>query len=103
MARPDFETFRELFLSCLAEHTGQEPSALAEKNWSEIGSREVRYGMLEAVKEKLREKYGVEFEANQRLVMIEGPVESAVIQAFHELSTICLMERINAKIRARMN
>ncbi|MCL6634415.1 MAG: hypothetical protein K6T29_01430 [Peptococcaceae bacterium] len=102
MKRPDFDTFREIFLSCLAGAAGQEAAA-AGAEWSGIGDGEVRRKVLEAVKEKIREEYGLEFEVNHRLLSVPGPVESAVIQTFHELNTIYLMERINAKIRAKMN
>lgn len=103
MKRPDFDTFREIFLQCLSELTGLADPALAETKWAEIGGREVRQAVLESVRKKLREDYGLEFEVNHRLLAVEGPVESAVIQAFHELSTIHLMERINARIRAKLN
>lgn len=103
MRRPDFDVFRELFLCCLSELTGQDIAVLAETQWAEVGDNEARREVLEAVKEKLRERYDVEFEVNHRLLSVDGPVESAVIQTYHELSTIHLMERINAKIKARPN
>lgn len=53
--------------------------------------------MLAVILKKVKEIYGVEFEINQRLLNVEGPVESAVIQAFHEMNTICLVEKINRK------
>ena len=103
MKRPDFDTFREMFLNCLSGHTGGDAAALAGAKWADVGGLEARREVLEAVREKLREEYGLEFEVNKRLLSVEGPVESAVIQTFHELNTIFLMERINAKIRARLN
>lgn len=103
MKRPDFDDFRELFLCCLSELTGQSAAILAETQWVELGDNAARRKVLEAVKEKLLESYQVEFEINQRLLSVDGPVESAVIQTFHELNTICLMERINAKIKAKLN
>ncbi len=101
MKRPDFDEFREIFLNCLSRCTGHEPDVCAEIKWSEVGGPEVRQEILEAVKEKLQENYGVEFEVNNRLLSVEGPVESAIIQTFHELNTIFLIEKINAKIRSR--
>lgn len=103
MKRPDFDAFREIFLDCLSEHAGQGAPVSAEAKWAEVGDGEARREVLEAVKERVREGYGVEFEINHRLLSVEGPVESAVIQTFHELNTIYLMERINAKIRAGHN
>lgn len=103
MKRPDFDSFREVFLHCLSKITGQEPSLLAGSRWTDVADVEVRAGVLEAVKENVRDSHGVEFEVNQRLLTVDGPVESAVIQTFHELNTIHLMERINRKIRNRMN
>jgi hypothetical protein len=103
MKRPDFDTFRQIFLDCLSGLTGRETSALAEMKWAGAGDLETRRKLLEAVNDRLKQSYGVEFEINHRLLSVDGPVESAVIQTFHELSTINLMERINAKIRARQN
>ena len=76
---------------------------MAGMKWSEIGSLEDRRRMLAEVLKKVSETYGVEFEINQRLLNVEGPVESAVIQAFHEMNTIYLIEKINLKIKSRMN
>lgn len=101
--RPDFDSFREIFLSCLAEYTGQNPLVWAEREWAEVGDQEARRKVLEAVNQKLRQGHGLEFEVNHRLLSVQGPVESVVIQTFHELNTIHLMERINAKIRGKMN
>lgn len=103
MKRPDFDTFREIFLGCLSELTGLKTPVPAEMKWADAGDLETRRKLLEAVNEKIKQSSGVEFEINHRLLSVDGPVESAVIQTFHELSTINLMERINAKIRARQN
>lgn len=103
MKRPDFEVFREMFLDCLSGFNGREPSELAGTVWAGVGAPEARRKVLEAVKEKLRETHNVEFEVNHRLLSVEGPVESVIIQTFHELNTIYLMEKINAKARTRMN
>lgn len=103
MKRPDFEVFREIFFNCLSREINQDRSVYEKKKWADIGEPETRRKILESVNEKLKKDYGVEFEINQRLLSVEGPVESAIIQTFHELSTITLMERINAKIRYRLN
>lgn len=103
MKRPDFDIFREMFLNCLSRCTGHEPDVCAEIKWSEVGEPEIRKEILEAVKGELQENYGAGFEINSRLLSVEGPVESAIIQTFHELSTIILMEKINAKIKSGSN
>lgn len=102
LKRPNFDTFREIFLDCLACCVDGTQDRL-DLPWVEIGEVPLRQKVLEQVKEKVRLDYGVEFEVNQRLLSVPGTVESAVIQAYHELNTICLMEKINDKIRARMN
>ncbi|HOV79979.1 MAG TPA: hypothetical protein PK728_07690 [Bacillota bacterium] len=101
--RPDFDQFRSLFLSCLTDIAGGEPETLAKTGWHEIGSLEERRRMLALVAGRTKENFGIGFEINSRLLNVEGSVESAVIQAYHELNTIWLIERINLKIRARMN
>jgi hypothetical protein len=100
MKRPDFDTFREMFLDCLGREI---KLAGEEKRWVDIGEPATRRKILESVNRKMKKDYGIEFEINQRLLSVEGPVESAIIQTFHELSTINIMERINAKIRGRLN
>ena len=100
MKRPDFDTFREMFLDCLGRET---KLAGEEKRWVDIGEPATRRKILESVNRRLKKGYSIEFEINQRLLSVEGTVESAIIQTFHELSTINIMERINAKIRGRLN
>lgn len=102
MKRPRFDDFRELFLDCLCHEIKLDPIVCGEKKWPDIGDLEVRRTILESLNKKLKKVYGMEFEINLRLLSIEGPVESAIIQTFHELSTINIMERINAKTIARM-
>lgn len=103
MKRPDFEAFRETFLHCLSAFTGKDLLELPEIKWAEVGAEDARRELLEVVKEKLRESHGVEFEVNHRLLSVEGPVESVIIQTYHELNTIFLVERIYAKIRTNLN
>lgn len=103
MKKPKFDDFREIFLNCLSGIAGRDASVLAKADWHETGLYEVRQRVLETVKEKMNAGYGVEFEVNQRLLAVRGPVESVIIQTYHELSTIHLMERINAKIKSKMN
>jgi hypothetical protein len=101
LKRPEFDDFRELFLGCLRQDFKVDLDACGQKQWLDLGDAEFRRAVLESLNEKLMKKYGVEFEINQRLLYVEGPVESAVIQTFHELSTINIMQRINTKITAR--
>lgn len=102
MKKPEFDDFREIFLECLSKITGQALPALARTEWDKVGPLETRREALKAVSEKVLESYGIEFEVNQRLLSVNGPVESAIIQAYHELNTIYLMEKINAKIRSKL-
>lgn len=101
--RPEFEPFREVFLSCLSRELNGDLSVYEKKEWVDLGDPETRRKILESVNKELKKNYGVEFAINQRLLSVPGPVESAIIQTFHELSTITIMERINAKIKARRN
>jgi len=103
MKRPDFDTFRSMFLESLANLTGWPPSHLPGEAWAEMGGEEIRVKVLTNVNLALKNDFGVEFEVNQRLINLEGPVESVIIQAFHELNTIFLMERIYARIRSSQN
>lgn len=103
MKRPEFDDFRELFMDCLRYELRSDPQVFKEMKWLEIGDEEFRRTILESLNKKLMKIYGVEFQINRRLLYVEGPVESVIIQTFHELSTINIMERINAKIVARRN
>lgn len=103
MKRPNFDTFRVIFLECLAGCAGPGVLDRLDLPWVELGEVTLRQKVLEQVKDKIRLDFGVEFEVNQRLLSVPGTVESAVIQTYHELNTTYLMEKINNKIRARMN
>lgn len=103
MEKLGFDVFRGLFLKCLSQETKLDQSVCCEKEWFDIGDQENRKKVLESLNKNLKKDYNVEFEINQRLLSVAGPVESAVIQTFHELNTINIMERINAKTIARMN
>jgi len=103
MKRPYFESFREIFLDTLEASTGSGCRDKLETPWKDLGSVELRRNVLEQVREKVRADYGVDFEVNHRLLSVFGTVESAVIQTYHELNTIYLMEKINDKIRAKLN
>ncbi|HBC92689.1 MAG TPA: hypothetical protein DCZ10_07230 [Pelotomaculum sp.] len=101
MKRPDFDSFRTIFLECLVQANLKPLNG--STRWDELGSLEARCQILEAVNAKLQDSCGLGFEINHRLLKVEGPVESAIIQAYHELNTIYLVEKINNKIRARLN
>lgn len=103
MKRPNFESFRTVFLECLVQFTNQEPLVSAAARWDEVGNLAVRREILESVNVKLQDSCGLSFEVNHRLLGVEGPVESVIIQAYHELNTIYLFEKINNKIRGRLN
>lgn len=96
-----FDVFREHFIECLSREIRCEQSVCSEKKWTDIGDLETRRKVLEALNKELKKKYDMEFEINQKLLSVAGPVESAIIQAYHELSTINIMKKINAKIIAR--
>lgn len=103
MKRPDFDSFRAVFLECLVQHTNLGPTASTATGWDEVGSLEVRRQILESVSAKIQDSCGLSFEVNHRLLKVEGPVESVIIQSYHELNTIFLVEKINEKIRRRLN
>lgn len=103
MKKPGFDIFRELFLECLSHETKLDQSVCSGNKWSDTGDLETRRKVLESLNKKLKKNYDVEFEINQRLLSVAGPVESAIIQTYHELNTINIMERINAKTIARMS
>jgi hypothetical protein len=103
LKRPDFDSFRVIFLECLVQLTSLDPSASTAIKWDEVGNLEVRRQILGSVNAKLQEGSGLGFEVNHRLLNVEGPVESAIIQSYHELNTIYLLEKINEKIKKRLN
>jgi len=101
MKKPTFFEFREIFLEEFARLSGKPAREAACTGWSEGLEENVRKSLLESVKNRLSERSEVAYEVNDRLLKAPGTVESAVVQAFHELNTIWLMERINEKIRAK--
>lgn len=103
MKRPDFDTFRSMFLESLANLAGRPAYLLPGEAWAGLGGADTRSKVLSNVNLAVKKEFGIEFEVNQRLINLEGPVESVIIQTFHELNTIFLMERIYAKIRSSQN
>jgi hypothetical protein len=98
--RPDFEWYRSLFLECMLKLEGWDPSVCCGPKWLELGTAESRRRLLETVGAELKKSCGAAFEVNERLLGVDGPVESVIIQTFHEFNTIYLVERINKKIRS---
>lgn len=103
MNRPDFDSFRGVFLDTLVQLTNLDPLVIAAIKWCEVGNLAMRRQILESVNAKLKDSCGLSFEVNHRLLNVEGTVESTVIQTYHELNTIYLVEKINNKIRERLN
>lgn len=101
MKKPTFFEFREIFLEEFVRLSGKTPHEAARTGWIEGLGEGVRRALLESVGKKLSERSYVTYEVNDRLLKAPGTVESAIIQAFHELNTIWLIERINEKIRAK--
>jgi hypothetical protein len=103
MNRLDFESYRSMFLECMSKFKRWETSVCCGNKWLELGDDESRRQLLEAVSNELQESCGYGFEVNKRLLSVDGPVESVIIQTFHEFNTIYLLEKINEKIKARLN
>jgi hypothetical protein len=103
LKRPDFDSFRAVFIECLVQLTNLDPLSSTEIKWNEVGNLELRRQNLESCNAKLQESSGLGLEVNHRLLNVEGPVESAIIQSYHELNTIYLLEKINEKIKKRLN
>jgi hypothetical protein len=103
LKRPDFDSFRAVFIECLVQLTNLDPLTCTAIKWDEVGSLEVRRQILESVNTILQDRCGLSFEVNHRLLKIDGPVESVIIQTHHELNTIYLFEKINEKIKSRLN
>jgi hypothetical protein len=100
MNRPDFEWYRSLFLKCMSKFKEWDiPDCCGEK-WLELNDEDSRRELLEAVSAELKKSCGSAFEVNRRLLSVDGPVESVIIQTFHEFNTIYLVNRINEKIMA---
>ncbi|MCL6638829.1 MAG: hypothetical protein K6T80_04000 [Firmicutes bacterium] len=103
MRQPDFDGFKEIFLNAVKECLGNGAIIDVETPWLEFGGEDLRRRILERVRDKVLDRHGVEFEVNRRLLSVKGPLESAIIQTYHEFNTVYLMERINDKIRAKNN
>ncbi len=100
MNRPDFEWYRSLFLQCMSKFKEWDIPDCCGKKWLELNDEDSRRQLLEAVSAELKKSCGSAFEVNRRLLSVDGPVESVIIQTFHEFNTIYLMNRINEKIMA---
>ncbi|ACV63184.1 hypothetical protein Dtox_2373 [Desulfofarcimen acetoxidans DSM 771] len=100
--KPDFNEFRKLFMEQLSLISGNNIDDPFLK-WQETGKRETRLKLLENFYAKIVELYGLEIEQNASLVDLDGYIESVIVQIHHTCSTMYLVERINDKIRAKMN
>jgi len=100
MNRPDFDWYRSLFLECMSKFKEWNIPDCCEKKWLELNDEDSRRRLLEAVRSELKKRCGSAFEINRRLLSIDGPVESVIIQTFHEFSTIYLVNTINEKVMA---
>ncbi|WP_066638903.1 hypothetical protein [Desulfolucanica intricata] len=100
--RPTFEEFRQLFLkrlNVIYESNIEDPFY----KWNEIGNKETRLNILQQFYKSIFELYEIDMEIDETLVDLDGFIESVVVRIYHTYSTMHLVERINNKIRAKMN
>lgn len=71
--------------------------------WLSLGDERTRSMILALFKDAIESEHQVELVVEQDLVNLNRPLESIALQLHHVFSNVHLMERINAKIRARLN
>lgn len=96
--RPDFDSFKKLFLEEVRRVTGKEIEDSFAVPWPEVGDTEARELILRGVSNCIRERYSVDVEPKSLWVELDAPVESVISQFFHFFSTVALVEHINAKV-----
>lgn len=98
--QPTFLQFREQFLTIIKEVTGCQVDAYLQ--WTEVGDISARDKVLQAVKRKIEEEYEFEPVIEEHLLEYDGPVESVANQVHHVISTMYIVEKINAKRRVSL-
>lgn len=98
--RMNFVEFRDLLLRVITENTKREIGDTSFP-WLEVGNEKVREAILQTFKQQVESSYDVELVVEPHLVSLDRPIESIAIQLHHVFNTVSLMERINAKIKAR--
>jgi hypothetical protein len=96
--RPTFHQFRNLFFDVLKAHTGEDTDPFSP--WLSTGDEKKRALILAAFRDRLIEEFnmGKDLQIKQRLMKLEGPVESVITQLFHAFSTLSLVEHINETV-----
>ncbi|MEW5953244.1 MAG: hypothetical protein AB1815_05745 [Bacillota bacterium] len=98
--RPSFEQFRDWFIGAV---TGLSDKDLKDGAlpWLEVGDEKKRLEILIVLGQRLEKEFGVSFVVDNRMVNLNCPVESIVIQLFHVFSTVSLVDHINSKVYGR--
>lgn len=98
--QPTFLQFREQFLATIKQVVGYEVDAYIP--WLEVGNASARKKIIAEVKRQIQEEYDFEPVIEEYLLEYDGPVESIANQVHHIISTMYIVERINAKRRAAL-
>lgn len=94
--RPTFDQFRQWFMETLAEHS-QVDLRDGMLPWHEFGNEQMRQDILTAFGLRLEKELGASAYIENRLVTLDKPIESVVIQLFHSFSTVSLVDHILKK------
>lgn len=95
--QPSFPQFMEHLLATIKQVTGQQVDAYTP--WLEVGERSDRAKILEEIKKHINNEYDFEPVIDEQLLELDSPVESIANQVHHVISTMYIVERINAKKR----
>lgn len=98
--RPTFDQFRQWFMETAAEHS-QLDLRDGMLPWHEFGDEQMRQEFLTAFGLRLEKELGAKAYIENRLVTLDKPIESVVIQLFHSFSTVSLVDHILQKAYGR--
>lgn len=99
--RPNYDVFLNKLLETARNFVQMDIEAATP--WLSLGDDRTRSMVLALFKDAIESEYQVELVVEQNMVNLDRPLESIALQLHHVFSTVHLMERINAKIRARLN
>lgn len=96
--RPSFNQFRDWFI---AEVNRRIPGAEINDPftpWTGVAGEETRELIIESFMQFLEARYGFRPVLKESLSMLDGSLESVVIQIYHVFSTMLLVDHINEKM-----
>lgn len=100
--RPSFFQFRDMLLETIVEKIG--PAGITpDVSWLGFNQKNDRMEILKSFKDRVEKEFGVEMLIDSSLADLDTTLEGLANAMHHTFSTVHLMERINQKVRNRLN